>query len=136
MPTFTTPLAFTNPPFTPDTKGVELRLARYRNPMVQGVTVYALSDGTFVQDYPTPENNNTAIPPFPLMPDNGPIPNEISRSYGIPGSSTAVVDTLVNPYVVTVYYGGRNYPITTAIATALTDYVTHGAGYGGNITNP
>lgn len=125
MPTFTPPTAATIPPFTPDTKGVELRLARYRNPLSAGVTVFKLSDGTYRQDYPTSENQNTNIPPYPLMPDNGPIPNEISRSYGIPGSSTAIVDTLVSPYVTVVYYGGRNYTVTSAEASALTS-----AGYG------
>ena len=68
---FVPPVAPTLPPFTPNTEGVELRLARYRNILNQGVVVYALSDGSFVQDNSTAENSNTSIPPYPAMPDQG-----------------------------------------------------------------
>lgn len=126
--TFTPPLAATTPPFTPDTKGVELRLARYRNPLVAGVNVFKLSDGSYVQDYPTAENGNTNIPPYPLMPDQSQ-PNIISVSYGIPGSSEAHVITTVTPYVVHVYYGGHNHTVSDTEASALTAYTAHGIGY-------
>ena len=139
MPVFTPPLAFTNPAFLPETKGVEFGLAKWRNLLAQGVTVFAMSDGTFRQDFPTPENTNTALAPYPLMPDQGPSePNDISVVYtgATPGNPVTRQVTTITPYVTTVYYGGHSYPITTAVATALTNYVAHGIGYGGDITYP
>lgn len=81
---------------------------------------------SYVQDYPTTENSNTNIPPYPLMPDQT-NPNIINVDYtgATPGDPPTRVETDVNPYVVFVYYGGHNYPITSAEATALT-----AAGYG------
>lgn len=137
MPTFIPPVAFTGVAFLPDTKGVELRLARYRNTLAQGVTVYALSDGTFVQDYPTAENNNTVIPSFPLMPDQGPnFPNIISVDYtaATPGHDAARVTTTVNPYVVHIYTGGHSHTVSSATAAALTAYTAHGIGYADCLT--
>ena len=139
MPVFTPPVAYTNPAFLPETKGAEFGLAKYRNLLAQGVTVYALSDGSFCQDYPTAENTNTAIPPNPLMPDQGPnFPNIISVVYtgATPGNPVTRQTTTITPYVETYYYGGHSYPITTAVATALTDYTAHGTGYGDCITYP
>lgn len=131
---FTPPVAATLPPFTPDTKGIELRLARYRNVMNQGVTVYSLSDGSFVQDFPTAENSNTAIPPYPAMPDQGTTPNVIAVNYagGTPTvkSGTRTVTT-ISPYVLNggVYYGGRTYTVSQTVATNLAAYTAHGTGY-------
>lgn len=127
---FTPPLAFTVPAFTAETKDVELRLARYRNPLAAGVNVFKLSDNSYVQDFPTAENSNTNVPPYPLMPDQGPnSPNVISVSYGIPGSPTAHVITTISPYVVHVYWGGHTEVVSDAEAAALTAYTAHGSGY-------
>lgn len=138
MPTFTPPTAAVTPPFLPDTKGAEFGLAKYRNVLSAGVVVYKLSDGTYVQDYPTPENSNTNVPPYPLMPDQGPnFPNLISVDYagGTPTVKSGTrTTTAVNPYVVIVYYGGHSYPVSSAEAAALTAFTAHGIGYGGNLT--
>jgi hypothetical protein len=139
MSTFTPPLAATLPAFTPDTKGVELRLARYRNVQNQGVTVYQLSDGSFCQDYPTAENSNTNIPPYPLMPDQGPNnPNIISVTYtgATPGNPVTRQTTTISPYVVQVFYGGHKYPVTAAQVALLEGYTAHGTGYTDCITTP
>lgn len=147
---FTPPLAQTLPAFLPDTTGPEFGLAKYRNVLSQGVTVYAMSDGTFTQDFPTTENTNTNIPPYPLMPDQE-LPNIISRTYTIvpisqlgtsgnvitteiPGSRanglcTGLVTVLINPYATFVYFGGRTYTVNTTVANALANYTAHGAGY-------
>lgn len=126
--TFTPPLAFTVPAFTPDTKGVALRLARYRNTLAAGVNVFKLSDGTYVQSYPTAENSNTNIPPYPLMPDQS-TPNLISRSYGVPTPAPTETDTPINPYVTHVYWGGHSEVVSDTEATALTNYIAYGTGY-------
>ena len=39
------------------------------------------------------------------------------------------------PYVVQVYYGGHEYPISSATAATLTAYTAHGTGYGDCITS-
>jgi len=116
----------------PETKGPEFGLAKYRNVNNQGVTVYALSNGTYVQDFGTPENSNTAIPPYPLSSDNGTsTPNIINVTYtgATPGNPVTRITTTVSPYVTQVYYGGRTYIVSQAVATALAAYTAHGSGY-------
>ena len=152
---FVPPTAPTLPAFLPETKGAQFGLAKYRNVLNQGVVVYKLSDGTYVQDVPTKENSNTNIPPYPLMPDQE-LPNLIGRTYAvvpisqlgtsgntttveIPGNRanglcTARIDTVVNPYVVTVYEGGHSITVSNTEATALSNFTAHGIGYAGNLT--
>lgn len=152
--TFTPPLAATLPAFLPDTTGPEFGLMRYRNVLNQGVVVYALSDGTFAQNFPTPENTNTNYPPYPLMPDQE-LPNLIARTYTIvpisqlgtngnivtteiPGSRanglcTARVDFLIVPYITTLYYGGHTYTVTQTVANALANFTAHGNGYAADL---
>ena len=138
MATFIPPTAATLPPFLPETKGVQFGLAKYRNVMQQGVVVYKLSDGSYCQDVPTPENSNTNVPPYPLMPDQGPNePNDIAVNFagGTPTvkSGTRTIST-ITPYVTLVYYGGHKYTVTAAEAAALTAYTAHGAGYADCLT--
>lgn len=135
MPTFTPPVVLDNPPFDADTyddRKVAYMLARWRLPMARGVNVYQLSDGSFVQDVATAENSNTAIPPYPLMPDQGKIPNAIA-AVANNVISEATVYTTITPYIVTIFWGGHANPVTTAQAAALSAYTAHGIGYGGNI---
>lgn len=106
-----------------------MRLARYREPLSAGVCVFKLSDGSYVQDYPTAENSNTNVPPYPLMPDQT-TTDIISTSY-FEGVRTA---TTVPVTVVTVYYGGHKYPVSATEATALTNYTAHGTGYASCLT--
>lgn len=128
---FTPPLAPTLPAFLPETKGAEFSLARYRNVLNQGVTVYGLSDGTFVQDIGTAENTNTNIPPYPLSSDGTNIPNIIDVTYtsASPSGPGQRVVTTINPYVVTVYEGGHTFTVTQAVASALAAFTAHGVGY-------
>ena len=133
MSVFRPPVVYDNPPF-PLAPGEDphYMLDKYRLPMARGVNVYQLSDGSYVQDVATAENKNTAIPPYPLMPDQGPTPNLISR--GLISNTKPEVDTTITPYVVYIFYGGHANPVTAAQAAALTAYTTHGVGYGALIT--
>jgi len=129
---FTPPQAATLPAFLPETKGPEWGLAKYRNVMNQGVTVYALSDGTFTQDFGTTENKRVSIPPYPLSSDNGTgTPNIIDVTYtgASPGNPVTRIVTTVTPYVTTTYSGGHTYTVSQAVATALANYTAFGAGY-------
>lgn len=129
---FTPPQAPTLPAFLPETKGVEFALARYRNVLNQGVTVYALSDGTYRQDIATAENKNTNIPPYPLSADNGTgTPNIIDVTYtgASPGNPIKRIETDISPYVTTVYQGGRTFTVSSAVATALAAFTMYGTGY-------
>lgn len=131
---FTPPMASTLPAFLPDTKGPAFGLAKYRNVLQQGVVVYALSDGTFRQDVPTAENSNTAVPPYPLMPDQE-LPNIINVDYtgAYPANPPTRVVTTISPYVTAVYYGGHTYTVSQATATALAGYTAHGTGYAADL---
>ena len=136
--TFVPPTAPTLPAFLPETKGVEFGLAKYRNLMQQGVVVYKMSDGSYRQDYPTAENNNTAISPYPLMPDQGVNePNDISVVYtgATPGNPVTRQVTQINPYVVLVYNGGHSITVSDAEAALLSAYTAHGIGYSGCLTH-
>ena len=159
MPTFTPPVAYDNPPF-PLAPGEDKTygLDKYRNTMARGVNVYLLSDGSYAQDVGTPENSNTAIPPYPLMPDVAGTPNIISRtitpapvaSIGTVGNTTTrslggavangltlcEITVVITPCVTKIYWGGHKNSITAAEQTALTAYTAHGVGYGADITNP
>jgi len=91
--------------------------------------VYALSDGTFVQDTATAENSNTNIP-YPYNPYDPASP--YSTTYYIDFSQNPpqpTVSTVAqNPYITKTYFE-KSY-VTDAEATALT-----AAGYGALITN-
>lgn len=128
---FTPPQVATLPAFLPETKGAEFGLAKYRNVLLQGVTVYALSDGTYVQDIPSPENTNTNVPPYPLSTDGTTVPNIIDVTYtsASPGNPVQRIVTTINPCVITVYEGGRTYTVTQTVATALAAFTAHGTGY-------
>lgn len=133
---FTPPTVQHTPPYLPGTRGVARRLFRHMNPQSYGVYVLKLSDGSYVQSEPTTENSNSGLPAYPLMPDQGAgSPNLVARAdyYSI---ATGYVDqrTTVSPYVVTVYYGGRAYPVSSTEAAALIAYTAHGTGYSDCVT--
>jgi hypothetical protein len=65
--TFTPPTVYDVPAILPTSMGEERRLFRYFKNRARYVMVFALSDGTFVQDTATPENSNTNIP-YPYNP--------------------------------------------------------------------
>ena len=123
MPTFTPPTAYDNSPILPD-GGVANRLFRYFPNRARYVAVFALSDGTFVQDTPTAENSNTNIPyPYnPWLPAS-------------PYSTSYYVDYTQNPPQPTVSNTSHEVWITTVylaptyVSTEQAAALTH-AGYG------
>jgi len=122
--TFTPPIVKDNPPILPDTYGQARRLWRYFPNRPRYVMVFALSDGTFVQDTATAENSNTNIP-YPYNPYDPSAP--YSTSYFInfevnpPVPETVTVSQ--NPYITKVYMNVCQ--VTDAEKAALT-----AAGYG------
>lgn len=110
---FTPPLVRDVPPFLPETRGPTLGLFRHYAPRTRGVNVFALSDGTFVQDTATTENDDTNIP-YPWNPSDPSGP--YSRVINFDGS---VTDTAQTPYITQVWYGGHSYVIDDATANAL-----------------
>lgn len=135
MSTFTPPTAAIVPPFLPDSTPAQVGLFRHFASRHRGVNVFLLSDGSYVQDYPTAENSNTAIP-YPIdMTNADPLNGAVVKapppfaytggdpSLGLPTSST------LSKWVVKIYYGGHANPVTAAEVTALT-----AAGYGAHIS--
>lgn len=124
MKTFTPPTVYDNPPILPDSVGEARRLWRYFPNRARYVVVFALSDGTFVQDTATAENANTNIP-YPYNPWNPSAP--YSTSYYINFEVTPPVPTVdtvsQSPYITKVYLGATQ--VTDTEAATLT-----AAGYG------
>lgn len=125
MKTFTPPTVYDNPAFLPDSQGAQLRLWRYFANRARSVFVFALSDGTFVQDTATPENSNTNIPyPYNPYDPSAPYSSTVYHDYNL---HKQVVDNVSqNPWITKVYTSPT--PVTDAEAAALT-----AAGYGGLI---
>ena len=120
--TFTPPTAQITPAYLPETSGLQYLLFRYVKPRTRGVNVYCLSDGTYAQDYPTPENQNTNFP-LPYNPSNPSAP--FAQWNDTKGN---VYFSSLPVYIVNIYYGGHVYTIDEATATKLSD-----AGYGDRI---
>jgi len=130
--TFTPPVAHDNPPILPGMGGLANRLFRYFPNRSRYIYVFALSDGTFVQDTPNgfdPQGGvvsitNTNIP-YPYNPDDPASP--YSTSYYVDYSKRPSVQVrsvvIQNPWITKVYMGPTY--VTDAEKTALL-----GAGYG------
>jgi len=125
---FTPPQVYDNPPILPDSRGIANRLFRYFPNRARYVTVFALSDGTFVQDTATAENSNTNIP-YPYNPYDPSAPYAISWYTDYEVSPPVLTNTSVsqNPYITKVYQGKQS--ITATEVAALTS-----AGYGALIS--
>lgn len=124
VPTFTPPKVYDNPAFLPDSTGVAARLFRYYPNRARYVAVFALSDGTYVQDTPTDENSNTNIP-YPWNYDTPSAP--YATSYYIDYTQTPPVPTVSNvshEVWITAVYLGPTF-VTDQQAADLT-----AAGYG------
>jgi len=120
--TFTPPVANIVPPFLPETRGLQYLLFRYMPTRERGVNVYVLSDGTFAQDYPTPENQNTNFP----LPYN---PTEPNAPYVQWNDVNGNLYTKTLPVrIENIFLGGHVYVIDESMATKLSD-----AGYGDRI---
>lgn len=135
MATFTPPVAYDNPPILPNGGGLANRLFRYFPNRKRYITVFALSDGTFVQDTPNGfDLNGNLVPvtntniPYPYNPSDPSAP--YSTSYYINYQVTPPVPTMAtvshNPWITKVYLGET--VISASEQTALTN-----AGYGGCI---
>lgn len=116
---FTTPTTKITPPILPDTRGQAYLLFRHYAVREAHVNVYQLLDGTFVQNYPTPENSNTNIP----LPWN---PSDPTAPYSIVTNWNGTIDrySLANP-IVRIFYGGETTMVTQDLANQLRQ-----AGYG------
>jgi len=143
---FTPPIAYDNPPILPYAGGLGNRLFRYFPNRKRYIAVFALSDGTFVQDTPNGFDlsgnivnvTNTNIP-YPYDPYNPSAP--YSTSYYVDYSTIPheQVKTAVsqNPWIVKVYLGptpiSATEPITTKLGTVEATALIN-AGYSGCIT--
>lgn len=135
MATFTPPIAYDNPPILPFAGGLGNRLFRYFPNRKRYIAVFALSDGTFVQDTPNGFDlsgnivgvTNTNIP-YPYNPYDPSSPYSTSYYVDYTHNPAEQVSTSVsqNPWITKVYLAPT--VITSAEQTALT-----GAGYGGCI---
>ena len=128
MAYFTPPKVYDNPPILPDSRGLANRLFRYYPNRARYVAVFALSNGTFVQDTATAENSNTNIP-YPYNPWDPSAPYVTSWYTDYEANPPVLTHTSVsqNPYITKVYEG-REYVSATEVA-ALT-----AAGYGALIS--
>ena len=88
----------------------------------RGVNVYCLSDGTFAQDYPTPENQNTNFP----LPYNPTEPNAPYVQWNDINGNVYFKTLPVR--IENIFLGGHSYEIDESMATKLSD-----AGYGDRI---
>jgi len=123
VPTFTPPIVYDNPPILPD-GGIANRLFRYFPNRPRYVAVFALSNGTFVQDTPTPENSNTNVPyPYnPSLPD-APYATSYYVDYSQNPPQPTVSNTSHDVWITTVYLAPTY--VSTEQAAILTQ-----AGYG------
>lgn len=128
MPLFTPPTAYDNPPILPDTRGLAYRLFKFGPNRARYIRVYKLGDGTYVQDTPSTENQNTNIP-WPINPNDpyAPYVTSYYTDYSTTPPSNAVTKTSHTNPVVLEYIVPTE--VTTAEAAALT-----AAGYGDLIT--
>ena len=128
MATFTPPQVYDNPPILPDSRGLANRLFRYYKNRARYVMVFALSDGTFVQDTATEHNSNTNIP-YPYNPYDPSAPFVTSWYTDYEANPPVLTHTSVgqNPWIAKVYQ--EKMYVTNAEAAALT-----AAGYGALIS--
>lgn len=114
LQTFTPPVALDNPPILPYAGGLGNRLFRYFPNRKRYIAVFALSDGTFVQDTPNGfdlsgnvvPNTNTNIP-YPYNPYDPSSPYSTSGyvDYSKFPFEQVTVTVSQNPYITKVYLG-------------------------------
>lgn len=123
---FTPPIATkVIPPSLPDDDESTQQFFDHYRPSDRAVNVYELNDGTFAQDYPTPENSNTAIP-MPLDPLHPGAPySTIYNPIGQTNGLNVPTFQSLTLFVITIYYGGRQTLVSSVVAARLTT-----AGYG------
>lgn len=141
---FTTPVVYRTPPFTVDDEekgNAAYRLRRHGNNLPYSLYVFEMSDGTFTQSEVSPENSNTAIPPYPpfsvdwegaSFPQNS-LGNAIAWTHYFT-QATGYVDLLstFTPYPLAVFFAGK-YTVSSVLANALANYTAHGTGYASDL---
>ena len=134
MATFTPPVVYDRPPYNPDSTEDQKALFKFFHTL-NGlyVSVFALSDGTFVQDTPTAENSDTNVP-YPWNPDNPSAPYATAVYVDVSQTPPPLVidNTSQSVWITQVFNGVTE--VSSTMATALTNYTAHGIGYGALIT--
>ena len=128
MATFTPPTTKDNPAFLPESTGPAKALFRFYPNRARYINVFALSNGTFVQDTASPENSNTNIP-YPWNPNDpsGPYSSTAYGDYTQTPPQQAQTNVSHDVWITKVYFGPTY--VSDAEAAALT-----AAGYGALIT--
>jgi len=98
---FTTPLTKVVPPILPETRGQSYLLFRHYASTYRHVNVFQLSNGTYVQDYPTVENGNANVP-YPWITDSP----DNQYAFVTYWNGTTQAFTL-DPHINQVFYGGE-----------------------------
>ena len=98
---FTTPLTKVVPPILPETRGQAYLLFRHYAPTYRHVNVFQLSNGTYVQDYPTVENGNANVP-YPWITDSP----DNRYAFVTYWNGTTQAFTL-DPHIKQVFWGGE-----------------------------
>lgn len=104
---FTPPIVYDRPPYNDDSTEMQKALFKYMTPLNgRYVSVFRLSDGTFVQDTPTTENSNTNVP-YPWDPNNPSAPYAVADYWDVSQSPAkyTVDATSHSVWVVKVYNG-------------------------------
>lgn len=124
MPTFTPPTVADRPPYNADSSEVEKALFKFMPLNSRYVSVFELSDGTFVQDTATAVNANTNVP-YPWDPDDpsAPYATAIYVDYTQTPPQLTSQETGHAVWIRRVYNGVTT--VSDATATLLT-----AAGYG------
>lgn len=128
MPLFTPPTVNTLPRFLPDTVGQQKALYKFFKPSGVIVQVFALSDGSFVQNYSTTENSNTNIP-YPWNPNDpgGPFAWGTFVNYDLDPPQTVAFQSTHSVWITKLY--DRATTVTAEEAAALSAYTDYGIGY-------
>ncbi len=134
MATFTCPTINDRPPYDGDATEIQKALFKFQKTLnPRYVSVFYLSDGTFVQDTPTAENSNTNVP-YPWDPSNPSAPYATAIYYDVSQTPAPLVidNTSHSVWIVQVFNGVST--VSASMATALTNYTSYGTGYGSLIT--
>jgi hypothetical protein len=110
-------------PATAQAQPAATALFKYYKPRPRGVAVFKMSDGTYRMNEPVAGLSVPGVEPYPAIPefsqngDAGVVNDALGQSWY---AGTVTVQALPQPTVVTVYYGGHSYPVSSTEAAALT----------------
>lgn len=134
MATFTCPTIKDRPPYGEDASEIQKALFKFQKTLnPRYVSVFYLSDGSFVQDTPTAENSNTNVP-YPWNPSEPSAPYATAVYYDVSQTPAPLVidNTSHSVWIVQVFNGVST--VSAAMATALSNYTAYGTGYSARIT--